>query len=105
MSACPQTHGSVRARWSAIQLLFWGPFRDHTLCALANDLRVCVRQAPTQVFRVLHASWGNVLPLLTGGRVVAGSNPVSPTSERCCELVVCSSGCVVACVTRGRFCR
>jgi hypothetical protein len=34
----------------------------------------------------LALTYGNALPLFTGGQVVAGSNPVSPTTERPSEL-------------------
>ena len=56
----------------------WGPVGDHTSCAMVNDLRVCARHARAAQARRLRATWGNVLPLFTGGQVVAGSNPVSP---------------------------
>jgi hypothetical protein len=57
----------------------WVPFWDHTLRTLVNDLRVCERLArPTQA-HTLAVACGNLLPLLTGGQVVAGSNSVSPT--------------------------
>jgi Thiamine pyrophosphate enzyme, C-terminal TPP binding domain len=58
-----------------------GPVGDHTLCAMVNDLRVCERYARTSHEGRLRVAWGNVLPLLTGGQVVAGSNPVSPTEQ------------------------
>ena len=45
-----------------------------------NDLRVYERLTRAHVGRTLAATRGNVLPRFTGGQVVAGSNPVSPTS-------------------------
>ena len=56
-----------------------GPFGDHTLCAMMNDLRICARLAWPQTGHTLPVTSGNVLPRFTGGQVVAGSNPVSPT--------------------------
>jgi hypothetical protein len=57
----------------------WGPFWDHTLCAMLNDLRVCELPARPHYGHLLVVTCGNALPQLTGGQVVAGSNPVSPT--------------------------
>src|SRR5271166_979041 len=56
-----------------------GPFGDRTLCTVMNDLRVCARLARPQTGHTISVTSGNVLPLLTGGQVVARSNPVSPT--------------------------
>jgi hypothetical protein len=61
--------------------LWLGPVWDHTLCAMVNDLPVCARYARARIGRLLSATCGNALPLFTGGQVVAGSNPVSPTSR------------------------
>jgi hypothetical protein len=58
----------------------WGPVWDHTSCAMVHDLCVCARHACPCRARSLPLACGNVLPLFTGGQVVAGSNPVSPTS-------------------------
>src|ERR1700730_4481132 len=57
----------------------WGPIGDHTLSAAMNDLRVCARLAWPQTDRALVVTSGNALPRFSGGQVVAGSNPVSPT--------------------------
>jgi hypothetical protein len=57
----------------------WGPFGDHTLCAVMNDLRVCARLAWPQTDRALVVTSEIALPRFTWGQVVAGSNPVSPT--------------------------
>ncbi len=59
-----------------------GPFGDRTICTVMNDLRVCARVARPQTGRTIAVTSGNVLPLLPGGQVVAGSNPVSPTQVR-----------------------
>ncbi len=58
---------------------FGDHFGDHTLCAVMNDPRVCARIAWPQTGHTLAVTSGNVLPPFTGGQVVAGSNPVSPT--------------------------
>ena len=47
----------------------WGPFWDHTFCALVNDLRVCGRHARPPQARTVPATWENVLPRFTGGQV------------------------------------
>jgi hypothetical protein len=60
-------------------VLAWGPAGDQTLCAMVNDPRVCEPLARRSPCHKPAVSWGNVLPLLPGGQVVAGSNPVSPT--------------------------
>ena len=59
----------------------WGPAGDHTLCAMVHDLRVCARYARTQHGQLPAVTCGNTLPPFSGGQVVAGSNPVSPTRE------------------------
>jgi hypothetical protein len=43
----------------------WGPFGDHMLCAMLNDLRVCERLARTHLGRTHSMTCGNALPLLT----------------------------------------
>ena len=48
---------------------------------MANGLRVCGRYARARIAPKLLTTWENVSPLLTGGQVVAGSNPVSPTEN------------------------
>jgi len=70
---------------SPVKVPNWGPFWDHTLCAVPNDLRVYERHTRRPPARRLPTTCRNALPLLTGGQVVAGSNPVSPTSERLSE--------------------
>ena len=65
---------------------FWGPFWDHTSYATVNDPRFCERHAPARQRHKSSATWENALPLLPGGQVVAGSNPVSPTAEMASEL-------------------
>jgi len=55
---------------------------------MVNDLRVCARYARARIGRLLSATWGNALPLFTGGQVVAGSNPVSPTHEKALTCIV-----------------
>ena len=57
----------------------WGPLWDHTLCAIVNDLRAYERTYTATERPQLRVTWQNVLPQFTGGQVVAGSNPVSPT--------------------------
>jgi hypothetical protein len=49
---------------------------------MVNDLLVRERHAGTHGGRDLVATCGNALPLFTGGQVVAGSNPASPTQVR-----------------------
>jgi hypothetical protein len=61
--------------------LTWGPFGDRTLCAMVNDLRVCAHFARLYFGHTRAATRGYVLPRFTGGQVVAGSNPVSPTTK------------------------
>jgi hypothetical protein len=56
-----------------------GPIRDHTLCTMLNDLRVPERHVSRIDREEPPATLENALPLLPGGQVVAGSNPVSPT--------------------------
>jgi hypothetical protein len=46
-----------------------------------NDLRVCERLARPQSGLEPAATSENALPLFSGGQVVAGSNPVSPTER------------------------
>ena len=58
-----------------------GPIGDHTLRAVMNHLRVYARLAWPQTDRALAVTSGNALPRFTGGQVVAGSNPVSPTKR------------------------
>ena len=64
----------------------WGPAGDHTLCAMVHDLRVCARYARTQHGQLPAVTCENAIPRCTGGQVVAGSNPVSPTIKRPSEL-------------------
>jgi hypothetical protein len=59
-----------------------GPFWDHTLCTMANDLHVYERLARAHVGHSPPVTSGNALPQFTGGQEVAGSNPVSPTRIR-----------------------
>ena len=59
--------------------LVLGPVWDHTLCAVVNDLGVCDRLARHYIGRRLAVTCGNALTHYSGGQVVAGSNPVSPT--------------------------
>ncbi len=59
-----------------------GPRWDHTLCTIMNDLRAQERHASRNKRRKTPVTWENALPLLPGGQVVAGSNPVSPTQVR-----------------------
>jgi hypothetical protein len=59
--------------------LTWGPFGDHTLYAMVNDLRVCARLARPHFGHTRPATRGYGLARFTGGQVVAGSNPASPT--------------------------
>ena len=68
-----------RCRWPRRVL---GPPWDHTLCVMVNDLRVCARHARSQIGYALAMTCGNALPLFTGGQVVAGSNPFSPTIKK-----------------------
>jgi hypothetical protein len=66
--------------------LTWGPFGDHTLYAMVNDLRVCARLARPHFGHTRPATRGYGLARFTGGQVVAGSNPASPTlSARLCQ--------------------
>jgi hypothetical protein len=60
-----------------------GPPWDHTLCAMVNGLRVCERVARPHLDHTLAPTSGNVLLQFSGGQVVAGSNPVSPTVLTC----------------------
>ena len=53
----------------------------HTLCAIVNDERVYERLARPNIGPKLPTTSENVLPRFTGGQVVAGSNPVSPTKK------------------------
>ena len=45
-----------------------------------NDLLVCERLATATQGNTLMLTRENVLPPFSGGQVVAGSNPVSPTA-------------------------
>src|SRR5258708_7212957 len=64
---------------AAIREPSWGPFGDHAPCAMVNDLHVCTRDACCVSPGRRMVTCGNAFPLLPGGQVVAGSNPVSPT--------------------------
>ena len=55
-----------------------GPIWDHTLCAMVNDLHIERLTLPNRGHPT-SLTWGNALPLRSGGQVIAGSNPVSPT--------------------------
>jgi len=48
---------------------------------MVNDLRVCERLARLHPGHILAVTCENVLSLLTGGQLAAGSDPVSPTPE------------------------
>ena len=66
----------------------WGPFGDRTVRAMVNDVRVRVPRARTHNGLPLEMTCRNGLPLLPGGQVVAGSNPVSPTTKWVSDLAV-----------------
>ena len=57
-----------------------GPIWDHTFCAPLNDLHVHARSAEPRITRIPRVSRYNVPDPFPGGQMVAGSNPVSPTS-------------------------
>ena len=62
-----------------------GTVWDHTLCAKSSGLRISNVSRPHRG-RPLAATCENALPQFSGGHVVAGSNPVSPTlSARPCQ--------------------
>ena len=60
----------------SLRPLTWGPYWDHTLCAMVNDLRVCVRLARRKL--PLHsADQRNAVSPFTGGQVVCRQHHLS----------------------------
>ena len=69
----------VRTRLVRVCGQHWAPPRDHTSCAMPNDLHVSERHAPLVNHEHRHQPGEMRYRYFLGGQVVAGSNPVSPT--------------------------
>jgi hypothetical protein len=69
----PRAHADVQLGFwrcafetASFRPLTWGPFWDHTLCAMVNDLRVCARLVWPQTDRALVVTCGNACRYFLG---------------------------------------